>query len=273
MSGVRESERFGLSGLPFSGACALAAACLVELGDAGPAQDLLRRGEAAASVANHLYSKVPLAIARGRLLTLYGEITEVVRVMEPIVAICREHNFVGQTMRALTVLGDAYAAAGRASEAVPLVQEAIQLQESAAAFVDRALWVRTLGEAYRQAGQLGEAERTAHTALEFARRNGEQANEAWTRFLFGEIAADREDQEAARRHLEQARELAAGLGMRPLVAQCHFRLAAVARRGGAKDEARGHLQTATQMFAEMDMHAALAKARAQAAKPGEGLAE
>jgi class 3 adenylate cyclase/tetratricopeptide (TPR) repeat protein len=273
LSGVRESERFGLSGLPFSGACALAAACLVELGDAGPAQDLLRRGEAAASVANHLYSKVPLAIARARLLTLYGEITEVVRVMEPIVAICREHNFVGQTMRALTVLGDAYAAAGRASEAVPLVQEAIQLQESAAAFVDRALWIRTLGEAYRQAGQLGEAERTAHTALEFARRNGEQANEAWTRFLFGEIAADGEDYEAARRHLEQARELAARLGIRPLVAQCHFRLAAVARRAGAKDEARGHLQTATQMFAEMDMHAALAKARAQAAQPGEGLAE
>ncbi|HSL48618.1 MAG TPA: tetratricopeptide repeat protein, partial [Candidatus Deferrimicrobiaceae bacterium] len=126
---------------------------------------------------------------------------------------------------------------------------------------------------YRQAGQLGEAERTAHTALEFARRNGEQANEAWIRFLFGEIAADREDHEAARRHLEQARELAAGLGMRPLVAQCHFRLAAVARCAGAKDEARGHLQTATQMFAEMDMHAALAKARAQAAQPGEGLAE
>lgn len=61
--------------------------------------------------------------------------------------------------------------------------------------------------------------------------------------------------------------------IRPLIAQCHFRLAVVARRAGAKDQARGHLETATQMFAEMHMHAALAKARAQAAQPGEGLAE
>jgi tetratricopeptide (TPR) repeat protein len=149
------------------------------------------------------------------------------------------------------------------------VQDAIKLQESAAAFVDRALWVRTLGEAYRRAGQLDEAERTAHAALEFAQRHGEQANEAWTRFLLGEIAGDRKDHEAARGHLEQARELAARLGLRPLVAQCHLRLAAVARRARANDEARAHLQTATQMFAAMDMRAALAEARAQATEDGE----
>ena len=66
LSGERETQRFDMSGLPFSGACALAALCFVELGEPAGAEELLRRGKAAASAANHLYSKVPLAISRQR---------------------------------------------------------------------------------------------------------------------------------------------------------------------------------------------------------------
>jgi tetratricopeptide (TPR) repeat protein len=235
LSGERETQRFEMSGLPFSGACALAALCFVDLGEPARAEELLRRGEAAAIAANHLYSKVPLAISRGRLLLLHGDVAEAIRVIEPVVAVCRENNFVGQTMRALTVLGEAYSSAGRAREAVPALQEAIQLQEGAAAFVDRALWVRTLADAYRRTGQLDDAERTARNALEFATRHGEQGNEAWVHFVSGEIAADRRDDAGARGHLEKARDMAARLGMRPLVAQCHARLGALTAGVDGKD--------------------------------------
>jgi tetratricopeptide (TPR) repeat protein len=156
---------------------------------------------------------------------------------------------------------------------VPILQEAIHLQESAAAFVDRALWVRTLADAYRRAGQLDEAERTARSALEFATRHGEQANEAWVHFVSGEIAADRRDDVAARASLERARDIADRLGMRPLVAHCHARLAAVAAGVGAKDEARTHLRAATELFSEMRMRGALADARAEAKAMGEPIVD
>jgi class 3 adenylate cyclase/tetratricopeptide (TPR) repeat protein len=269
LDGERETQRFDMSGLPFSGACALAALCFVELGELARAEELLRRGEAAASAANHLYSKVPLVISRGRLLLLQGDAPAAVRAIEPVVTICRENNFVGQTMRALTVLGEGYSIAGRAPEAVPLLREAIQLQESAAAFVDRALWVRTLADAYRRAAQFDDADRTARSALEFATRYGEEANEAWVHFISGEIAADRRDDAAARGELQKARDMAARLGMQPLVAQCHARLAALATRAGVKDEARAHARAAIQLFSDIGMRGAVAEVRAQTATLGE----
>jgi tetratricopeptide (TPR) repeat protein len=142
------------------------------------------------------------------------------------VATCRENNFVGQTMRALTILGHGYALVDRAADAVPLLKEAIELQTGAGAFVDRARWVRTLADIYRRAGQLDDADATAQAALEFARCHGEASNEAWIHALFGDIALDRGEAEAARRHFEEARRLAETLGMRPLVTSCTARLAA-----------------------------------------------
>jgi tetratricopeptide (TPR) repeat protein len=264
LEGPRETERFGLSGLPYSGACALAAQCLVELGEGQRALDLLRRGERVANAANHLYSKVPVAIAHGHLLLHQGEPAEVILRLEPIVAICRENNFVGQTMRALTVLGHGYALAGRAPDAVPLLKEAIELQENAGAFVNRAWWTRTLGEVYRRAGQLDDAETTARTALEFARRFGEADNEAWIHALCGDIAADRGEIEAARREFEEARALAETLGMRPLVASCHVSLGRLDRRAGNPDQAQEHFGVATAMFREMQMPFRLEQAEAEA---------
>ena len=264
LEGPRETERFGLSGLPYSGACALAAECLTETGEFARALDLLERGERAESAANHLYSKVPLVIARGHLFLHQGVAPDVIGILEPAVATCRENKFAGQTMRALTVLGHAYALSGRAGEAVPLLREAIELQEKAVAFVNRAWWVRTLGEAYRRAGQLDEAETAARSALEFSRRLGEGGNEAWTHALLGEIAADRGDLQAARREFEDSDRLAVSLGMRPLIAHGQVSFGILARRAGQSDEARRRFGIAATMFRELQMRVWLEKLEAEA---------
>jgi class 3 adenylate cyclase/tetratricopeptide (TPR) repeat protein len=253
LEGPRETERFGLSGLPYSGACALAAQCWLELGESQEAERLLRQGERVANAANHLYSKVPLAIARGLLLLQRGSPADVVALLEHVVATCRENKFVGQMMRALTVLGQAVALEGRAADAVPLVQEAVALQEQAAAFVDRAWWLRTLADAERRAGRLQEADETARTALDFARRNGERGQEAWTHLALADIARERGDVAAAEAHVEEARAAALEFGMRPLVAHCHARLATLYRRIGREPESRQHFTTATAMFREIGM--------------------
>jgi len=265
LEGPKATERFGLSGLPYSGACALAAECLGELGDSAQALALVRRGEHVANAADHLYSKAVLAIARGRLL-LRQNPNDVIAPLEATVATCREKKFAGQTMRALTVLGQAYGLVGRPADGIPLVKEAIELQESAGAFVDRALWTRVLAGLYLRVGNLSEAETTAETALRFAQRHGERGNEAWIHWLLGHAMAERDERDAAIRRFEMAQGLADQLGMRPLIAHCHLGLGKLYSRTGDRQQAQGHLTTATTMFREMNVRFWLEQAEAELAR-------
>ena len=262
LEGPNATERFGLSGLPYSGACALAAECLSELGDSARALELIRRGEHVASAADHLYSKVVLVIARSRVL-LRQNPNDVIAPLEAAVATCREKKFAGQTMRALTVLGQAYGLVGRPEDGIPLVKEAIVLQETVGAFVDRALWTRVLAGLYLRAGNLSEAEATAETALGFAQRHGERSNEAWIHWLLGHALAERDERDAAIRRFEMAQGLADQLSMRPLIAHCHLGLGKLYSRTGDRQQAQGHLTTATTMFREMNVRFWLEQAEAE----------
>ena len=225
LEGGKEGERFGLSGLPYSGACATAAEALAELGDTHGALELVRRGERAAEAADHLYSRMVLAVAHGSFLAREGAPNEAIAMLEPAVQTCREKNFVGQLMRGLTRLGQAYALAGRPEEGIPLVREAAALQEKAGAFVNRALWLSILGEVYLGAGRLDDAETTARQALGFAERHGERWVEGWTKLVLGQVALARGDRRGAAEHLDETQEIAEELGMRPLLERCRAELA------------------------------------------------
>ena len=227
LAGARETERFGLSGLPYCGACALAADSLIELGDFHGALEWIERGERVAEAAGHLYSRTPLAIARGRLLLERDQVADAIAGLEPAVATCREKNFVGQLMRALTPLGHAYAREGRATEGIPLLKEAISLQEKASAFVHRGHWIHTLAVIYLHDGRLEEAQATALDALGFAERHGERAVEGRIRYTLGEIALRRGERATAEQFFDEAQEIAEELGMRPLLEQCRARLLAL----------------------------------------------
>ena len=224
LEGPYQTERFGLSGLPYCGACASAAEALAQIGDDEGALAWIERGEQVAGAANHLYSKVPLAVARASVLIHRGQLAEAVALLEPTVAVCREKKFVGQLMRALTQLGQAYGLSGRPLDGVPLLQEAIESQEKAGALVNRSLWTRVLAELYLGAGELDRAEATGREALGFARRHGERWCEGWALCVLGQTALRRGDREASNRHLEQALALATELGMKPLAERCRERL-------------------------------------------------
>jgi tetratricopeptide (TPR) repeat protein len=248
LEGPRATERFGLSGLPYSGACAHAAECWSDLGELDRALEAIERGERVAQAADHLYSKIPLAIARGRV-GLQRDPEKAIPLLEATVATCREKRFAGQTMRALTVLGRAYGLVGRPQDGIPLLQEAIALQEAAGAFVDRARWTRVLAELYCRAGRLPEARATAEAALSFARRHGERANEAWTQWVLGQIGAAGQPA-AAEAAVSAALALAQALGMRPLEAHCHLSLADLRAASGAAGEAEEHRQRAVEIYVE-----------------------
>jgi len=169
-------------------------------------------------------------------------------------------------MRALTILGQAYGLVGRPAEGIPLLKEAIALQEQAGAFVDRALWTRVLARLYFRAGDLDNAEATANAALRFAERHAERGNEAWIHWVVGEVLCERGDYAAAEQRFQSARLLAAELQMRPLTAHCHFSFGKLHKRTGRHQQAKEQLSAATARYREMDMRFWLEQAEAELAR-------
>ena len=103
----REHERFGLSGLPFSGACALAAFSLAELGDTTGALAMIERGRAAVDAAGHQYSAAVIDVNHAFVLARAGRLEEAVRIGESVVATCQEKKFAGQFMLGACALAHA----------------------------------------------------------------------------------------------------------------------------------------------------------------------
>ncbi len=170
----RRAERFGLSGLPYPGTCAYAALALLELGDATGALERIRRGREVADAAGHLYTQMALAALEGGVLALSGRAAEAIARLEPAVETCREKRFVGQLINALRFLGHAYVLAGRPAEAIPVEQEAIDLQEAAHVFVNRGMQHTVLAQAWLALGDLERARAAVDAALEVAVRLGER---------------------------------------------------------------------------------------------------
>jgi class 3 adenylate cyclase/tetratricopeptide (TPR) repeat protein len=220
LEGPRASERFGLSGIPCSGACAYAAQCLAQLGDVPGALRMIERARQVADAANHLYSQVVVDAAHGDVLAVAGRPAEAVEVLERAAAVCREKNFLGQLVNSLKYLGKAYVLAGRPAEALAALEEAIALQEKAGVSVLRSIQHLWRARAYLDLGDLGRAEEALGACLEFAERQGERGEEGWARLLGAELALRRGDREEAARWLDEAQAIAEELAMAPLLERC-----------------------------------------------------
>ncbi|MGH7278531.1 MAG: ATP-binding protein, partial [Candidatus Rokuibacteriota bacterium] len=160
----RETERFGMSGLPYAGACVDMALSLLELGDEAGARAALDRGRRAADAANHLYSQMVIAQAAGHLLAHTGAVADAITLLEETVATCRAKNFAGQLINALHHLGDAYVRAGRPAEAMIATRESIDIQERAGVSVRRAAKLVVLVDAATALGDHDAAEAALRAA-------------------------------------------------------------------------------------------------------------
>jgi class 3 adenylate cyclase/tetratricopeptide (TPR) repeat protein len=220
LDGPPAMERFGLSGLPYSGACAIGASCLVEIGDHAGALALLERGRAVADASRHLYSQAVIAIVEGEVLARMGRPHDAIGVLESAADTSREKNFYGQLINALRHLALAYVLAGRAGDGVSAAREAIEMQERANVSVYRTQKLALLAAAHLALGELDRAEQALAQAFEFAAKNGERGLEGWARVTAAELALARDDRDGAEQQLDAAQEIAEELEMAPLVARC-----------------------------------------------------
>jgi tetratricopeptide (TPR) repeat protein len=175
-------------------------------------------------------------------------------------------------------LGAAYALAGRITEALLLLEQAIAQADVMHYMIDYTLRVAWLGEAYLLADRLDEATPRARCAWVCAQAHQGRGHEAYALHLLGDIAAQRQPPEAelAEAFYRQALALAEELGMRPLQAHCHRALGTLHKALEHREQARDSLSTAIALYRAIAMpfwlpqtEAALAQAEGDSAPQAE----
>jgi class 3 adenylate cyclase/tetratricopeptide (TPR) repeat protein len=195
-----------------------------------------------------------------------GELPRAIRVLERGLELRRIWHFAAALPFMAAALGAAYALAGRADEALPLVAGAVEEFRRRQNHVRPALIPLCAAMSHLSAGRVDEAASQAREALALTRRLGARASEAHALCLAGDVAsaAGADDAEASYR---EALALARELGMRPLVAHCHLGLGKLHRRRGDAPQTQEHLTTAATMYREMGMGFWLEQAEAGMREP------
>jgi hypothetical protein len=95
-------------------------------------------------------------------------------VLERGLSVCRVAPVAGLFPIMASLLGDAYALAGRVAEALLLLEQVVEKATSSRLMYSQSLWVSWLAEGYLLAGRLEEAHGRAMQALEFASTHKER---------------------------------------------------------------------------------------------------
>ena len=262
LEGDLRYERFGSPGIQSVISGAWLADVLSQLGRFDEAIGHAEAAVQIAEAADHPFTLYQGLIDLGRAHLRRGDLPRATRVLERGLDLCRRWQIALGTPYVAATLGAAYALAGRADEALPLVAGAVKEFRSRQNHLRPALILLCAGMTYLSAGRIDEAASHAREALELTRRLGARASEAHALCLTGDVASagGAVDAEA---YYHDALALAGQLGMRPHIAHCHLGLGKLYRRTGKREQAREHLTTATTMYREMDMSYWLEKAGAE----------
>jgi class 3 adenylate cyclase/tetratricopeptide (TPR) repeat protein len=193
---------------------------------------------------------------------LRGDLDRARVLADQALALCRQWGFMRSLGVSMSLLGHVLTLAGRATEAVELLEEGLRRTDGVGMTWLRCVYLSHLAEAYLMVGRAHDATECATKAVESARQRGERGFEAWGLRLQAEIAMAAEplDVATAEARYRDAKALASTLEMRPLLAHCHLGLGRLSRRTGEQQEARRHFAVATTMMREMGMTYWLEKA-------------
>jgi tetratricopeptide (TPR) repeat protein len=248
-------ERFRQTMLPAVLSFVSLTACHAMLGMFAEGRALGEEGLRIAEAVNHPASLMFAYRGMGVLSLLQGDLPRALPLLERAVGICQEADLLSWFPRTAVMLGGAYTLAGRATDAVQLLTQAME-QNLAMESVQFEIHCRfRLGEARLRAGRLEEAQALAERVLALTCTHQKRGIEAYALWLLGEIAAQHAPSERtqAEGHYRQALALAEELGLRPLAAHCYLGLGTLYSQMERLEEARAALCTAIDMYRSMEM--------------------
>jgi class 3 adenylate cyclase/tetratricopeptide (TPR) repeat protein len=252
LKGDLRYERFGAPAIQSAVSGADLANVLSQLGRFDEAIGHAEAAVQTAEVAAHPFTLYIGLFDLGRAHLRRGDFPRATRVLERCLDLCGSRQFAFGMPLVAATLGAAYALAGRADEAHPLIAGAVEEFRRRQDHTRPAFILLYAGTTCLSAGRIDEAASYAREALALTRRLRARGSEAHALCLAGDIASTG-GAEDAETHYREALALAGELGMRPLVAHCHLGLGKLYRRTGQHEQAQEHLTTATTMYREMDM--------------------
>ena len=251
----RRERVVGQLTLPIVICRAYLAAAYAELGMFAAGRARGEEGLRMAEAANHPASLVLALWGLGAVCLRQGDLHRALPVLERAMDLYQNPGFRVGFLAIAPALGAAYTLAGRITDAVSLLTQALE-QGTAAGDVSAQVGpLLRLGEAQVLAGRLEEGHALVERALGLARAHEELGNQAYALRLLGEIAARREPPqvEPAAAYYRQALALAEELGRRPLQAHCHHSLGTLYAATGQREQARVALATAIDLYRAMAM--------------------
>jgi class 3 adenylate cyclase/tetratricopeptide (TPR) repeat protein len=244
---------------------------LAELGEFAEAVARTEESLARVEAMENPFGLVLACMGVGIVRVRQGDARAAIPPLERGLRICYEFGLTTLAFHGIAAsIGSAYALAGRATEAVPLLGKVADQAGAMKLISDHLLGAIPLGEVWLAMGRSDDAERIGQRSLKLARAHGQRGHEVYALRLLGAVAAHGEapDGRAAMERYRSALELARALGMRPLVAHCHLGLGKLYHRASRREQAQEHLATATTMYRDMGMTYWLEQADAEMAELG-----
>jgi class 3 adenylate cyclase/tetratricopeptide (TPR) repeat protein len=268
LTGESLYQRFDLTDFPSVISRNFLVRCFAELGMF--AEGIARGVESIqiVEVVDHPFDLTSAYFNVGYLYLRKGDLHQAILLLERSLGLCQGANrsilFPVLFPIISSALGYAYALSGRITEALPLLEQAVEQAVSMRQRANHALRVVHLSEAYLLAGHVDNVLDHALRALALSREYKEQGHEAYALRLLGEIHAHRDppEVEQAEDYYRQALALADALGMCPLQAHCHHGLGTLYSKGERQEQAHAALSIALELYRAMAMTFWLAKAEA-----------
>lgn len=214
------------------------------------------RGDEAAEIAegvDNLVSRIYAYMALGIAHLRKGDFTAAISNLKRAYQLSEKGNLPMAKATVAGYLGRAYTLSGRATEAISILKDAVDVAAGMELMVDQGMRFVHLSEAHLRAGQLERATSIAHVALQSARDTNQRGTIAWTHWLLGEICTDGERFDMAEGHYRNATALASELGMTPLQAHCHFGSGGAHGLAGKSNQAREQLIEAVNLYKRLEM--------------------
>jgi tetratricopeptide (TPR) repeat protein len=268
LTGERRYERFGRVTLPAVVSRFYVAGCLAELGGfvegSGVAEDAVRIAEAV----EQPFSIVAALHCFGWLYRCQGDIHQAIPALERSLALCQSANIPRLFPVVASILGATYALAGRAAEALPLLDKVLERVAPGSRVIFHPRVLTELSEALLLIGHVDEAHTLAGRLLDLSSTHTGHGYQAHAYRLLGDVATHRDPPHIAQAeaHYRQALALAEEIGMRPLQAHCHHGLGTLYAKIGRAEQARTELSTAMARYRAMDMTFWLPQAEAALAQ-------
>jgi class 3 adenylate cyclase/tetratricopeptide (TPR) repeat protein len=248
-------ERFGAPVFPGILCRGYVVECLAELGGFVEGAE---RGEEAVRLAEAVAqpnSMIIVLYGVGLCYRRQGLLQNAISMLERGLALAQSADIPFQFPMTASLLSAAYALAGRAAEALPLLDQMLERLATGRHMLRHTLVLTELSEACLLVGRVEEASALTARLLDLSHTHTGHGYQAHACRLLGEVARRREpsDIDQAASHYRQALTLAEAVGMRPLQAHCHRGLGMLYAKTGQREQARTALSTAMEMYRLMEM--------------------